>query len=237
MSLGRLWLYAPNHPMPSSTHSSKPRRTEALVRLRENLTGRNLLDLANQYQVPIQFGSKKNKGWVGQTIERAAGLNTSNEAGPDGADFELKTTEVSFSENHWVPKETLKITQLNPQQILEEEFETSIFWRKLGCLLIVAYESSSPDLIQVRKMTSVQIKNEKLILEIRSFWEDVRHTVCSGEIKDLINMGSSAGLIQLRPLGDGKQRSLCPITGDTFPARAFYGTKKLLNFLLNEESL
>jgi len=215
----------------------KPRCTEVYKRLLEFLPHRNLLDLADEYQVPIRFGDKKNKGWVGQTVERVAGLKMSSEASPDGADFELKTTEVFFKEGKWVPKETLKITQLNPQQILEEEFENSIFWRKLGCLLIVAYESPSENSVQARKIIPINLNNTSIAFEIKQFWEDVRHTVCSGEMKDLINLGSSAGLIQLRPLGDGKQKSTCPVTGENFPARAFYATKNLLSLLLNEESL
>lgn len=217
--------------------SIKPNCSQVLVRLRQNLPGRNLFELAQAYEIPVSFGAHKNKGWVGQTIERAAGLKINSESSPDGADFELKTTEVMRKNNQWVPKETLKITQLNPQQILQEEFETSILWRKLGRLIIVAYKSCSLDSAQVEKIISIEIKSEKIVSEIRGFWEDVRHTVCSGEIKDFINLGSSAGLIQLRPLGDGKQKSSCPITGRNFPARAFYGTKKLLNLLLNEESL
>lgn len=215
----------------------KPRCTEVLARLNETLPGRNLFELARSYQIPIQFGSKKNKGWVGQTIEKAAGLQLTSEASPDGADFELKTTEVSVKESQWIPKETLKITQLNPQQILEEEFEESIFWRKLGRLIIVAYDCPALEIVQVRKIILVEIKNKKLVSEIKGFWEDVRHTVCSGEMKNLINLGSSESLIQLRPVGDGKQRSLCPITGETFPSRAFYATKNLLNLFLNEEFL
>jgi len=215
----------------------KPRCAEVLERLQEDLPGRNLYDLAREHQIPIRFGEKKNKGWVGQTIEKVAGLKISSEASPDGADFELKTTEVSFKEGRWFPKETLKITQLNPQQILEEEFENSIFWRKLGRLLIVAYDSPSEEIVQTRKIISINLTDNKITAEIKQFWEDVRHTICSGEIRDLINLGSSAGLVQLRPVGDGKQRSLCPITSENFPARAFYATKNLLSFLLNEESL
>ncbi|NBX75762.1 MAG: hypothetical protein EBQ92_04345 [Proteobacteria bacterium] len=217
--------------------NNKPQCSEVFRRLQENLPGRNLCDLAREHKIAIRFGSKKNKGWVGQTVEKVAGLKVSSEASPDGADFELKTTEVSFKDGKWIPKETLKITQVNPQQILEEEFESSIFWKKLNRLLIVAYDVHSEDLFQTRKIISTDLNNTKTAFEIRRFWEDVRHTICSGEIKDLINLGSSAGLVQLRPLGDGKQKSLCPITGEPFPARAFYATKNLLSLLLNQESL
>lgn len=223
--------------MCAQVKKAKLLRSEVVQRLNQILPGRNLFHLASEYQVPIQFGSKKNKGWVGQTIEKAAGLNNSSDAEPDGMDFELKTTEVRRSGTHWVPKETLKITQLNPSQILDEEFDTSIFWKKISALIVVTYETVSEEIIQVQKISSIDINNEKLVTEIKHFWEDVRHTVCSGEMKDLINLGTSEGLIQLRPLGDGKQRSLCPITGETFPARAFYATKNLINLLLNEESL
>ncbi len=213
----------------------KPLRDEVLVRLRENLPGRNLYELAALHSIPVSFAGKKNKGWMGQTIEKVAGLKTDSSSERDGADFELKTTSLRLQDGKLVPKETIKITQLNPEAILEENFESSIFWQKLGRLILVGCYSPSPLICMTKQIVSVDLLDSSLRKEIQSFWEDVRYTICRGEMSFLNNLGSSEGLVQLRPLGDGKQMSLCPISGERFPSRAFYATKRLIRLLINQE--
>ncbi|NBX93035.1 MAG: hypothetical protein EB078_00150 [Proteobacteria bacterium] len=220
-----------------SKRKSKPLRVEVLERLVKILPGRNLLELAQCYSISISFGGKKNKGWVGQTIERAAGLNLDPSAARDGEDFELKTTELLFRDGQFVPKETLKITQLNPKSVLDEEFENSVFWQKFGRLILVGYYNPAPDIYLTKKILPVDVNNPAIYREVKSFWDDVRHVVCSGEICGLNNLGSSEGYVQLRPLGNGKQTSVCPVSGRRFPARAFYATKKLIQLLINEAAL
>jgi DNA mismatch repair protein MutH len=209
-------------------------KQEALHFLRRTLLNKNMKELANSYSVPIFFGQKINKGWIGQTIERHLGLqnNTLNE--PDGFDYELKTTEVFLKNNTWGAKETLKITQMNPSSILQEEFETSVFWKKLKALILVTYEKKE-DYFICRSVLDIHLSDKSFVGEIKQFWEDVRNAVCSGEIRDFINLGSSDSLIQLRPQGDGKQKSVCPISGENFPSRSFYATKKLVNQLISQK--
>jgi DNA mismatch repair protein MutH len=215
----------------------KPLRTDVLEKLRKELPGRNLYALAELHQIPIYFGTKKNKGWVGQTIEKAGGLVLTSDSHRDGEDFELKTTCVVKRGFEFVPKETIKITQLNPQKILEEEFFQSTLWQKLERWLLVTYWFPEPGVASAHQLLSVDFRNAQIVTSVKTFWEDVRNAVCCGEMRGLINLGSSRDYIQLRPLGDGKQMSVCPVTGESFPARAFYATKRLILSLMSEEAL
>lgn len=209
-------------------------KQEALQFLRSTLLEKNMMEFAYSYSVPIYLGGKLNKGWIGQAIELHLGLKNNGQSQPDGFDYELKTTEVFLKNNTWAAKETLKITQLNPTKILQEEFETSVFWKKLEALILVTYEKKA-ECFTCRSVLDIHLSDSNLVRDIKRFWEDVRNAVCSGEIREFINLGSSDSLVQLRPLGDGKQKSLCPITGNYFPARSFYATKKLVNQLINQK--
>jgi len=208
-------------------------KVEALRFLNQTLLDKNVKDFAKFYGTPIFPKGKTNKGWIGQTIERHLGLQNNNQNRPDGYDFELKSTEVFLREGTWIAKETLKVTQLNTFDILQEEFESSVFWKKLKDVILVAYQKEA-DAYTCKKILEIKITDPGLVREIRSFWEDVRDLVCSGQIREFINLGSSESLIQLRPQGDGKQKSICPITQEKFPARSFYATKKLINQLMNQ---
>ncbi len=210
------------------------RREEVLLRLNQSLCEKNLVEIASKLEVPIWYGKKKNKGWVGQTIEKVAGMTPNSSPQRDGEDFELKTTELILKRGYLAPKETLKITQLNPENVVEQKFEHSQLWQKLERLILVGYVCQGPDRVVAQKILSVTLTHTPWMKDVQQFWEDVQNLLCSGEMKSAINLGSSSDLIQLRPLGDGKQMSRCPITGEFFPSRAFYATKKFINLLMNE---
>lgn len=203
-------------------------RDQVLRRLTEILPGKELSPYAETHGITIEKNGRVNKGWVGLTVERMASLDFSNRPEKDGFDFELKTTRVYQQDGIWAPKETIKVTQLNPQLILEEEFESSTLWNKLQRFILVGCYYEAPTRCQAISISAVDIQNPELKEPIRAFWEDVRHTVASGEMGEYINLGNSEDLIQLRPTGNGKLWSTCPITGEKFPSRAFYATKKLL---------
>jgi DNA mismatch repair protein MutH len=215
----------------------KKTRIEILKNLRANLPDKNLFDLANQFNIPIESHGKKNKGWVGQTVERLAGLSLSNSQSPDGIDCELKTTTLISKDGKWTPKETIKVTQLNPKSILQETFETSILWRKLSRLVFVGVNHVSLSECYAVQLGAIDVLSPQLVEPIRNFWEDVQHNILSGDMLSFYNLGSSEELIQLRPVGDGKLWSTCPITGEKFPARAFYATKNLIEQMMATTSL
>jgi len=216
----------------SSFSSASAPRAEVALRLREVLPGNNLYDLASRHGIAPLKNGKLNKGWVGQTIERVAGLSAGNAQRRDGIDFELKTTSLIPVGESWKPKETIKITQLTPSAVLEEEFETSVLWNKLASLILVGVYHEQENFCRVVQVSTVDITDPELISAIRDFWEDIRHTIGEGEMAEYTYLGTSRDYIQLRPTGDGKQGNLCPITGRRFPAQAFYGTKKLITRIL-----
>jgi DNA mismatch repair protein MutH len=216
----------------SSSSLSANLRATVLPRLAERLTGVNLYELARELAINTHVDGKLNKGWVGQTIERAAQLSGGNFAGRDGADFELKTTSLIFSNAGWHPKETIKITMLNPQKILDENFETSVLWEKLSRLILVGVHHKSVLECEVVHLAAVDVQDPELVNAVEIFWNDIKHTLCAGEIAEHHNLGTSDDFIQLRPTGDGKLWSTCPITGEKFPARAFYATKRFIERLL-----
>ncbi len=210
-----------------------PSRDEVVARLREQVVGRELSLLAKTYGVTVDTPRGINKGWAGQTLEHASLLGVSNLALPDGGDFELKSTKVEWLDEAWAPQETIKVTNLNPQKILEEEFETSTLWSKLSRLILVGCVYESPNQAKAVVICPFDVTDPELVAEIRGFWEDVRHLVASGEMMAHHNVGSFSDILQLRPTGTGKGLSRCPITGEKFPARAFYATKRFLKKILS----
>ncbi|MCB0406168.1 MAG: hypothetical protein KDD51_15410 [Bdellovibrionales bacterium] len=210
------------------TPSQIPDRKTALGRLQALPAGHNLYELAQSYGITVLRNGRLNKGWAGQTLERVAGLSTNNSAGRDGADFELKSTTLVQRKGIWRPRETIKVTTLNPLRILDEEFDTSALWTKLSRLILVGCSYPSPTHCEVVRVASVNTADTETKQALEGFWLDVKNTVCNGEIRDYKNLGSSDDLLQLRPTGTSRDLSLCPITQEYFPSCAFYATKRLI---------
>ena len=205
---------------------------EVTERLSSILPGKNLHDLAREYSVTVRKEGRLNKGWVGQTLERVAGLNAGNAQRRDGIDFELKSTSLVKRPSGWEPKETLKITQLNPQGVLTEDFSSSALWEKMSSLILVGCVHQSPTICTALCVSYFAVSDKELYNALLSFWQEIKLILSLGEIADYTSQGSSGGYLQLRPTGTGKTLSVCPVTGRRFQSLAFYATKRLVRHAL-----
>jgi DNA mismatch repair protein MutH len=209
-------------------------KRECIAKLQSISPSDNLYHWAEKYHITVKKNGKVNKGWVGQTLERILELENSNAQKKDGVDFELKSTSLIMRDGKWQPKETIKVTMLNPSHVLEETFETSAFWNKLSSLILVGCFHSSATFSQVIKVKGIDFIDNELYEACRVFWQDIQNIILNGEIPRLHDVGRSSDWVQLRPTGNGKYFSTCPITGEKFPARSFYLTKKFISKMLFE---
>lgn len=208
-------------------------RADVLPHLQRVLPGRNLYEVAAEVGVVVRREGRLNKGWAGQTIEKVAALNAGSAQRRDGDDFELKsTTLVQDSSGQWQPRETIKITAMNPRAILEETFENSALWGKLERLVLVGTYHPTADVCEVVRVCSFDCDDPELVAGVRAYWEEVRAVILMGEIADYSSLGTSENWLQLRPTGNRFNNSTCPITGRRYQAQAFYGTKPLLRRIL-----
>ena len=87
------------------------------------------------YSAPIT----KNKGGVGHFLEDILGIpHTSNCL--DCSDGELKTVPMKrLKSGEIVPKETISVTMLSREELLETDFESSKCLKKMSRMLVVPY--------------------------------------------------------------------------------------------------
>ncbi len=208
-------------------------RFEMVARLKAAVRDRNLAELATQYGVTIQKEGKVNKGWVGQVLDRVASTECVSAAQPDGPDYELKSVHVVMRSGEWLPKETFAITMMNPRKILEETFEDSVLWHKLERLILVghSYPEARRDEAYVRFVAPVDLSDGILKDEVEAYWTAVQRMVREGGIAKYSSRGTSSGYVQLRTKGSANSRTTCPVTGQEVKTRAFYATKRFVNYV------
>lgn len=200
------------------------RRFEVVEKIRSEIRKHDLIELAKDYGTL----NLKDKGWIGKTLERFVGLDSSSQPQPDGPDYELKTVKVFNKNGDWQPDQTMAITMLHPSKILQEpRFEVSALWQKIRRLIIVGYSS---DLI-VRFVRPIDVSDQQLEQRIRYEWEVIRDVVAAGQLYNYSSKGTSSNFIQLRTKGAQGSCSTCPRTGKKFNTRAFYATRRFLRYV------
>jgi DNA mismatch repair protein MutH len=214
-------------------------RFAVIKALRDELKLQTLNAIASKLKVTIVGGTGLvNKGWIGQTLDRLVETPQVNARLPDGADFELKSVSgnINSKTGMWEPKETMAITMLSAEKMLQESFDNSAVWHKLSRLILVGhvYEDNTAERARVVRINPVDVSDPELVKSLKAYWEFIQDTVRCGKIADYSSAGTSNGYLQLRTKGPGGDRgkSSCPVTGQQFNSRAFYATKPFLRYVL-----
>lgn len=187
-------------------------RVTAVANLRKYI-GQDLAQYAQQFGIRPYVKGKQNKGWKGLVLERLAGLPQSGLKAPNGLTYEVKSVSFVKKGNTFVPKETMAITMLNPQELIEHSFLESHCWAKLKSLVFCAVEWTGRNaegsiLLDVTSMDFLE--DADLIQEVAADYESIRQKLVKHGYESLT--GTDGKWIQARTKGPGH--------GST--SRAFY---------------
>lgn len=113
-------------------------RTEAVQKLQQ-LVGKELHQLANEYEVTIKRNGKVNKGWAGHVFERFLELPINSSQSPNFGSWELKSIPLKTLKNGSLSfKETMAVTMIDPVNVCQKEFENSHLLAKLKKAVVIA---------------------------------------------------------------------------------------------------
>ncbi len=193
-------------------------RTVAIKNLKKYV-GKDLRKLAKDHGITTYETGKQNKGWKGLVLERLAGLQTNISKAPNGLSWELKSVSFHEVKGILVPKETMAITMINPEELKKHSFFESHCWAKLKAMVFCAVlwhgkNSNSGELIKVTSLDFAE--DDDLIKEIKADYDFIRHKLITKGFKSLT--GIDGKWIQARTKGAGH--------GST--SRAFYARTGLV---------
>ena len=186
----------------------------------------SLLKWAKYFWITVFKNWKQNKGWKWLVLERLAWLENNNEKAPNWLWFELKS--VSFKKlRNWeiVPKETMAITMINPQELIDTpDFYKSHLWEKLKSLVFCAVlwtEENQEDSILL-DVTSFDFLNDgNLIKEIEQDYNFIRQKLIEDWFENLTWKYWKRIQPRTKWAGHGSI------------SRAFYARKKLVQIIFN----
>jgi len=178
-------------------------RTTAIKNLKKHL-GQDLRKLALEHGITTYETGKQNKGWKGLVLERLAGLQTNISKAPNGLSWELKSVAFHTVKGELVPKETMAITMINPEELKAHSFFESHCWSKLKAIVFCAVEwdgknAESGRLLKVASLDFAE--DDELIQEIKADYDFIRNKLITQGFEALT--GADGKWIQARTKGPG----------------------------------
>lgn len=198
-------------------------RANAIINLKQYI-GQDLMNLSELNKVTTFETGKQNKGWKGLILEKLAGLDTNISKAPNGLSYELKSVSFYKVKNELVPKETMAITMINPNELKEHDFFHSHCWAKLKSIVFCAvmWHGKNAKKAELLEVTSLDFEEtDDLILEIKNDYDFIRNKLITEGFSSLT--GRDGKWIQARTKGAGH--------GST--SRAFYARKNLVSRIFN----
>lgn len=197
--------------------------------------GKDLAALAPGFGINPFTGGKQNKGWKGLVLERIAGLRPNVSKAPNGLTYELKSVAFKKVNGMFVPKETMAITMINPEELKANSFFESHVWAKLKTIVFCAVRwdgknAKSSKLLSVASLDFAE--DDELIKEIKVDYDFIRAKLIKHGFSSLT--GKDGKWIQARTKGIG---GINPRTGERRPiTRAFYARIKLVKKIFETAS-
>jgi len=178
-------------------------REEAVKKIQE-LIGKDLRKLADDYGITVFREGKKNKGWAGHVIERFLGLPLSSAQAPNFGSWELKMCSLKYLKNGSLTvKETMAITMIDPYNVANTEFENSHLLTKLRKAVIAAriWISQQEESSILHSVVTYDLGNSEVYNQVRDDYNVARNAIISGGLDGLKSeMGK---YIQPRTKGPG----------------------------------
>lgn len=202
-------------------------RDEAIAKI-ELLKGRDLRALADQYEVTVWRGDKKNKGWAGHVIERYLGLPINSAQAPNFGSWELKVVPLKVAADGSLKvKETMAITMIDPYEVKRTPFEESHLFRKMSRQVVVSriFESQRDARSLLHSVGDFDLDDPEVYRRVKADYEEVQAVLRKSGLPGLT--GAMGALVQPRTKGAGH--------GST--SRAFYARTQFVAHILGMEAL
>lgn len=187
-------------------------REEAVKKIQE-LIGKDLRKLADDYGITVFREGKKNKGWAGHVIERFLGLPLSSAQAPNFGSWELKVCSLKrLKSGTLTVKETMAITMIDPYNVANTQFENSHLLSKLRKAVIAAriWVSQAEESSVLHSVVTFDLGDTEVYKQVKEDYDLVRNTIINNGFEALT--GKMGVYIQPRTKGPGH--------GST--SRAFY---------------
>lgn len=199
--------------------------TEELVNFSQNFVNKTIYEINPNF--PFDDVNQKNKGKVGHFVETEIfGYKINSDKRPDFVDLgvELKVSPIKkLKNNKLVPKERIKLTQLNINDVIDnEDIMNSQTWIKIRSILIIWYLYSTEfKNNKIKFVDLLKLSESKYLSDIRKDWLLIRSYLLDGKAH-FISEGATKYLgLARNGSGVNEKKISQPFSTEKFYKRAF----------------
>lgn len=199
-------------------------RKEAVLKLQQ-IVGKNLHELAIEFNITVHKNGRINKGWAGHVCERYLELPINSSQSPNFGSWELKSIPIKTLKNGELAfKETMAITMIDPVNVCQKEFKDSHLLAKLKKAVVVARTVGGDidDPSYIHSITELNLIGE-LYEQVEVDYNLVRNALLDPKLGFKSLTGKMGVYIQPRTKG----------TGHGSTTRAFYARTLFLKQFIN----
>ncbi|HFB64178.1 MAG TPA: DNA mismatch repair endonuclease MutH [Aeromonadales bacterium] len=173
-------------------------RFEQLQSALKQVAGCTLGEVAYSLKIPVPPNLLKNKGWVGQLIETALGVENNSRPEPDFPELgiELKTLPINAQGK---PKESTYICVAPLTQLANLSYESSVVGQKLAHVLWLPIEAESTIPLAERRIGQGIFwqPNAEEFAQLKTDFNEITDQIALGEVENIT--AHQGSYLQLRP--------------------------------------
>ncbi len=214
-----------------------PRSVASLLERAVAISGRSVAQVAHDVGCAVPADLRRDKGFIGQLVERALGAPAGNAQAPDFAALgvELKTVPVRANGR---PVESTWVTRASLHDAAEQTWATSAVRAKLSCVLWVPVltEPRVPPADRIIGSPYLWRPNAAQRATLQRDWHDIMERLLLGTADEL--SASVGDALQLRPKGRSADERAPAVDREGRPclaqARGFYLRASFTRELLSQ---
>ena len=175
-----------------------PEDIDELMMRVKTIAGMSLSSLADSLNIAIPEDLRREKGWVGQLIEKVLGATAGNKPEPDfiGLGIELKTIPIDKKGN---PRESTYVCVVPLTEVQGVNWETSLVKTKMSHVLWVPIEADKQIPLADRRVGMGILWKASKQIEIRlaTDYNEFIDRIALGEVESIT--ADQGELLQIRP--------------------------------------
>lgn len=200
------------------------------------------IELAEAHDIDWHDEPERNKWVSGQIVEAAMGKAADSRPQPDLTELSLEVKSIPIAEG-LEPHEHTKVTMLNFQNVVDNEWDDSRVYHKVRSILfvpIVKYNKDRPDQWYIRS-PFVWMPSTGVMEQMKTDYEEVRRRLRDGKVDEITASHPKRGgfCLHLIPNTAGRDSSdttTYEVDGETYESkrRAWMLRKDLTHRILKE---
>lgn len=208
-----------------------------LIKKAKSITGCNIDDVAKKIKYKITKKDEKNKGLIGQIIEKYFGVYSNNKVDCDFPNIGIELKTIPINKYNGFPKENTFVSMAPLTKNTGVLWENSYVCKKLSSVLWIPIENNLKVSLKFRRIgyPKLWIPNKIEQEKLKNDWEELMKIIVCGNIYSITSEYGNIMMLKKKSSNINIYTQAVGINGQKIMVNplAFYLRKNFTNLILN----